>query len=153
MIPQGVKTINYCGKPAVYRIWGGFSQICVTLADTQCFCPEMPYERLFLGENIERGISTIPAPAIKDAASIKKWFNQPSTMVQFWQILFISRRCVCTKFNKTHLFLVNLYVRLLFKSVIYWRRYDKCCSLLDLNYGGLGSKFWGLGISFWKFEV
>ena len=72
---------------------------------------------------------TVPA-LIKDAASIQKLFFQSSTMVQFCQISSIFSIFDCTNFNKTHLLLVNFWVRLLFKSVLYWRGYGIFCIIV-----------------------
>ena len=49
--------------------------------------------------------------------------NRPYPMVHFFQIWSIFAIWDGTNFNKTHLFLVNFKMRLLFESVHYWRGY------------------------------
>ena len=65
---------------------------------------------------------TVPAP-IKDAASIQKIFFQSSTMMQFARFYLSLSYAIAQNLVKTCLFLVFFSVRLLFKSVCYWRGY------------------------------
>ena len=73
--------------------------------------------------------STVTAP-MKDEASIQKWFFQSSTVVRFCKLLSMFNIFDCTKIKKVNLVLVNFLVRLIFKSVLCWCRYDNKTKLI-----------------------